>query len=484
MSDQKFSRRQMLQAPLVGATIVAASQSGFACEAVAQPQPSNSPAPAGAYAHNVEAVGYTDMEHRPAFKMAIREVRGRWHLYTGHFWDSGWSIVDVTDPAKPQVAKFISYPTPNTWTLQIDLSGDTMATALEKPFANFGGEPDAPFDEGLLVWDIADPLNPQLLSHFKTGANGTHRNLYPGGRYVHVAASMPGYRGNIYLILDISDRANPREAGRWWVPGQHEAGGESFSDALLTSISRSRERAEPMRFQAQCICGAFCSGEDVSLHGPAYVVGNHVYLPYGAAGMIVLDISDVSRPRKIGGLSFSPPFHSRFGVHGVLPVPEQGIAFANSENVTYGQGAAHHASIIDISDPSEPFLLSLLPEPVPPAEAPYADFTTRGGWRGPHNINHHQHHPDVEKQGDLFYIAHFNAGLRIYDVSNRRLPREVGYFIPPEPVRRYGPIPEDKLVLQTEDVVVDRRGFIYISDKNQGIWVLRYIGERPQARRA
>ena len=115
---------------------------------------------------------------------------------------------------------------------------------------------------------------------------------------------------------------------------------------------------------------------------------------------------------------------------------------------------------------------------------PYADFTTRGGWRGPHNINHHQHHPDVEKQGDLFYIAHFNAGLRIYDVSNRRLPREVGYFIPPEPVRRYGPIPEDKLVLQTEDVVVDRRGFIYISDKNQGIWVLRYIGERPQARRA
>lgn len=485
MSDQKISRRQMLKAPLIGATAVAASQSGLLCEAIAQPQRSHSPAPAGAFAHNVEAVGYTDMEHRPAFKMAIREVKGRWYLYTGHFWDAGWSIVDVTDPAKPRVAKFVAYPTPNTWTLQVDLSGDTMVTALEKPFANFGGDPNAPFDEGLLIWDIADPLSPQLLSHFKTGANGTHRNLYPGGRYVHVAASMPGYRGNIYLILDISDRANPREAGRWWVPGQHEAGGESFFDALPTNASHSRRRAEPMRFQAQCMCGAFCSGagEDVSLHGPAYVTGNHVYLPYGAAGMIVLDISDVSQPRQIGGLSFSPPFHSRFGVHGVLPVPDQGIAFANSENVTYGQGAAHHASIVDISDPSAPFLLSLFPEPVPPAAAPYSDFTTRGGWRGPHNINHHQHHPDVEKQGDLFYIAHFNAGLRIYDVSNRRLLREVGYFIPPEPTRRYGPMPEDKLVLQTEDVMVDRRGFIYISDKNQGIWILRYTGERPQARR-
>jgi hypothetical protein len=56
------------------------------------------------------------------------------------------------------------------------------------------------------------------------------------------------------------------------------------------------------------------------------------------------------------------------------------------------------------------------------------------------------------------------------------LPREVGFFLPPEPQRRYGPMPEDKLVLQTEDVLVHRHGFIYITDKNQGLWVLRYSG--------
>lgn len=161
-------------------------------------------------------------------------------------------------------------------------------------------------------------------------------------------------------------------------------------------------------------------------------------------------------------------------VHRSNPVPERGIAFATSEDVSYGQGPAHHASIIDISDPGDPWLLALFPEPVPPPEAPYKDFYTRGGWCGPHNVNHHQYHRDVEKQGDLFYIAHFNAGLRIYDVSNKRLPVEVGYFIPPEPKRRYGPMPQGALVCQTEDVVVDRRGYIYISDKNQGIWILRY----------
>ncbi|MGW4966888.1 LVIVD repeat-containing protein [Nonomuraea sp. NPDC004186] len=179
----------------------------------------------------------------------------------------------------------------------------------------------------------------------------------------------------------------------------------------------------------------FCcaNGADVSLHGPPYVTGDLAYLPYGAAGLVVLDISDVTEPKPVGGLNFSPPFHSRFGVHGVLPIPDRRIAFANSENVSYGKGAAPHASIVDISDPANPWLLSLLPTPEPPPGAPYPDFSSRGGWSGPHNINQHQHHPDVQKQGDLFYVAHFNAGLRIYDVSNTRLPREVGYFVPRTP---------------------------------------------------
>ena len=471
MLERKITRRQALNVSATGLAAGAAFQFGISGKARAQTPIAGSALPNGAYAYNVDIVGYSDLDHRPGFKMAIREVAGRWFLYAGHFWHRGWSIVDVTDPSRPHVAKFVEYPGANTWTLQVDLSGDTMITALEKPFANFGGNPNAPFGEGVLIWDIADPLNPRQLGQFRTGGTGTHRNLYAGGPYMHLAAGMPGYKGNIYVIVDISDRANPREAGRWWVPGQHEAGGEAAALTTVAADDRFRTLVRP-----QCMCGGFCGGEDVSLHGPPYVIGNQAYLPYGAAGMIILDISDVTRPRQIGSLGFSPPFHSRFGVHGVLPLPERGIALANSENVTYTRGGAHHASIIDISDLRAPVLLSLMPEPIPPAEAPYRDFTTRGGWRGPHNMNHHQHHPDVQKQGNLFYLAHFNAGLRIYDVANARLPREVGYFIPPEPKQRYGPLPEDKLVLQTEDVVVDRRGFIYITDKNQGLWILKYAG--------
>jgi hypothetical protein len=37
-----------------------------------------------------------------------------------------------------------------------------------------------------------------------------------------------------------------------------------------------------------------------------------------------------------------------------------------------------------------------------------------------------------------------------------------------------GPLPANALVAQSEDVIVDNRGFIYVSVKNQGIHILRW----------
>lgn len=59
------------------------------------------------------------------------------------------------------------------WTLQVGLSGDMMITALEKPFASFGGDPSAPFGEGVLIRDVADSSNPRHLGHCRSGGTGT-----------------------------------------------------------------------------------------------------------------------------------------------------------------------------------------------------------------------------------------------------------------------------------------------------------------------
>jgi hypothetical protein len=111
--------------------------------------------------------------------------------------------------------------------------------------------------------------------------------------------------------------------------------------------------------------------------------------------------------------------------------------------------------------------------PVPSPGLPYASYCDKGGRFGPHNSHLPHAHPDHEDRDELVYVTWFNAGLRIYDIRDARTPREIAHFVPSDPVRRYGPLPASSLVAQSEDVLVDRRGFIYLTDKNQGLFVLR-----------
>ncbi|MEO3891952.1 hypothetical protein [Nonomuraea sp. B5E05] len=158
-TDSGVSRRQALRASLTAASALAATQT-VATPARAGTEVAHAgadsgisavvPGPRGQFARNVEVVGYTDMDHRPAFKLAIRRVGDRWYLYTGHFWHSGWSVVDVTDLRRPEVVAFVPGPE-DTWTLQVDLHGDIMVTALEQIFPNFGGDPEASFEEGIYI---------------------------------------------------------------------------------------------------------------------------------------------------------------------------------------------------------------------------------------------------------------------------------------------------------------------------------------------
>jgi hypothetical protein len=151
-------------------------------------------------------VGYSGLENRMgAFKLAIKKVNGRWYLYMGHLWHYGWSIVDVTEPKDPKFLKTISGPG-NTWTIQMTLHDNIMVTALEKSSLAWGADPNKPNEEGVLIWDISDPVNPRQLSHWKTGSTGTHRNSYPGGKYAYLSAAAPGFSSNILGRVDGFDQ--------------------------------------------------------------------------------------------------------------------------------------------------------------------------------------------------------------------------------------------------------------------------------------
>src|SRR5688572_27417410 len=394
--------------------------------------------PKGYFAQNIEAVGYHDLNGKPAFKLAMQEVNNRWYLYVAHLWHRGWSVLAVTDPTAPELCTYVSGPE-NTWTIQIQVADGKMITGLERIAPGWGGVDGRPFTEGFFIFDVSAPTQPRQLGHFQTGSTGTHRNFYDGGNLVHAAAGTPGLTGKIYRIVDIADPAKPREVGRFSLPEQ--ANGAP-------------------------------SGLKFSCHGPAHIEGNRAYLSYGDGGGIILDLSDLSQPKMISQLAFRGITATQ-GIHTYLPLPRRKIALINDEAIREnGDENLNMAGIVDISDEKRPRMLSLFPLPEPPPESELTNFYEKAGRFGPHNHHHSNHQACLEARDDVAYLTYFNAGLRVYDIRDARQPKEIGYFVPADPLVRIGTKPS-QLVAQSEDVLVDRRGCIYLSDKTYGIHILR-----------
>lgn len=394
-----------------------------------------------------ELVGFSDLDGRPGFKLALHERNGRWLLYTGDLWESGWSVLDVTDPGAPTVVNHIPGP-PATWTIQLQVADDLLVTALERPVPGWGVETDAEFQEGVWLWDLSeDPTEPRRIGSWQSGGSGTHRNFYAGGDLAFLAAAGRGLSGQCLVVLDVSDPAAPREVSRWAWPDQ------LVPDQLVPDPPS----ATPPAY----------------LHGPAYVVGDVAYLPYGQVGLIVLDISDASAPRMISKLDFGD-LGSFLGLHSAVPVQDRDLLVVNSEAIEErGAEQLNYGFVVDVGDAAHPRVISALPSPRPRSGLPYRSYYDKGGRFGPHNQHHSQGNPAHLVLREHVLMTYFNAGLRLYDIADPREPVEVGWFVPEDPKVRRGPLPTD-LVTQFEDVIVDTRGYIYCTDKNHGLFVLRY----------
>ncbi|MFP3681534.1 hypothetical protein SB725_31110, partial [Pseudomonas sp. SIMBA_041] len=76
------------------------------------------------------------------------------------------------------------------------------------------------------VYDISKGGAPREVGFMGVDGGGIHRVWYSGGRWAYASALLDGYTDYIFITIDMSDPRNPQEAGRFWLPGMHTAGGE------------------------------------------------------------------------------------------------------------------------------------------------------------------------------------------------------------------------------------------------------------------
>ncbi len=417
-------------------------------------------------ARNVKRIGHLDI---PGGGQVV--VQGS-HAYIGHMKPPhGTSIIDVSDPAQPKLVGAVELADGYSHTHKVRVVGDLMFTNVEQNNRHFlrkgarlpelrarlaGGLGRPPSDAelaaelgvetddmpvldaarergyadgGFRIYDVSDKAHPKLIADHKTFGFGVHR-FDVDENYAYISTEMEGYIGNILVIYDIGDPARLEEVSRWWMPGQHLAGGETPS----------------------------WQGYKNRLHH-ALRVGDELWASVWHAGFRVIDVGDIAQPRTVAAHDYHPPFPEP--THTVLPLEQRidgrRIAVVVDEEHEHerGQGRLHGFMwVFDVTDFERIQALSAFD--VSELESPWS--------RAPGRFGAHQFREKLD--GTLVYLTWFSGGLRIVDVADPFRPKEVGHFIPEPVMGAASP--------QSNDVDVDDNGLIYLIDRDAGFDVLEF----------
>lgn len=337
------------------------------------------------------------------------------YAYVGHMDPPhGTSIIDVRDPKHPRLVSQLNVPE-GIHSHKVRVSGDIMLVNYER----YQGNQEA--QGGLKIFDISNKTQPREIAFFKTGGRGVHRFTFDG-RYAYISPEMEGYVGNIVMILDLKDPAEPEEVGRWWMPGQWIGGGET-----ATWEGRAHRCHHPMR------------------------KGDRLYVSYWHGGLVILDISEMSQPKMISRLDWSPPYPAP--THTTLPIPwkimGRDILVVTDEEAQKLQPKPQAFFwVVDITEESRPIPISTF---MPP------DGAKPAGRFGAHQ-------PAEQLYGNTLYVTWFAGGLRAIDISDPYRPTEVGFYVP---------LPgKGQKTVQSNDVFHRKDGLLFLIDRLDGLEIL------------
>ena len=346
------------------------------------------------------------------------------------------TAIDVTDPRKPAMIAQLDLPHDKMRSNSLDLSGDTLVVAYQT--VERGATP-----AGVQMFDVSDPTAPRPFAFVDASgphSRGVHHLWFVDGQYLHMASGAADFQprnpkdDQCYRIMDVRNPQRPQEVGRWWLPGTREGDAEPpppRHPGLDTGFRAHNTNVYPQR-------------------------PDRAYIGYIDGGAVILDISDMGKPRMVGRWDYHPPMPGF--CHTLLPLFDRNLLVVSDECVR-NKGVDWPKLVWVVDMRQEDKLVPVSTCPLPPLK----DFVRKGTGRyGAHNLHENRPGPTSWRSEKIVVGTFFAGGVRAFDLSDPFQPREVAWAVPPAPRKS----PAKSIVLN--DVHVDERMVMYTVDRLVG----------------
>jgi len=348
----------------------------------------------------------------------FRGLDGRDYAYTGT-WGGCRGCVgdrvyawDVTDPTSPVLTDSVM--------VDARVINDVMVRA-DARIAVITREGASNRRNGIAILDVTTPAHPRVISEFWETLTGGVHVVYVEGDYVYATNNGTGDMH----VISIADPANPRQVGRWGLrtPGRY-------------------------------------------LHD-VWVDNGLAYLSYWDDGMVILDVGNgiregsPERPQLVSQLQYRTRWRGRsYGnTHQAIPYTNRAghsYIFVGDEIFPEDQLQrpddfipGGYVNVVDASDITNPRIVGRY-------EVPNA---------GAHNM---------WVDDDKLYIAYYNAGLRVVDVSGRL---EGDLRAQGRELAALSTVDENAFRTNRPFTWSPRlhNGLVFASDMNSGLWITRFV---------
>jgi hypothetical protein len=342
------------------------------------------------------------------------------------------------------------------------------------------------------IWDVTDPAKPNRVTVVVSGLRDTHKSWWECDTGIaFLVSGLPDWRTRrMTQIYDLSDPAKPVFIRNFGLPGQQPGSTGPVPTELHGAMSM----------------------------GPK---GNRIYFGYGTGANGIVQIVDREKllkgPKEPTDANLVYPQVARLdlppdaGAHTTFPLLGMQVAEFSKQKLRPGTAAAagvehdhdpppertqagrdflvavgettaneclenrQMVRMLDITTESRPF--GVASWTVPESSGNYCG---RGGRFGTHSSN--ESFTPIY-YGRVLFVAHFNAGVRALDVRDPLQPKEIAYYVPSVTNKTdkrcvgTGADQRCKVAIQTNNVEVDDRGYIYIVDRaNTGMHILELTG--------